>query len=256
LFLGPTGVGKTETAKALALSYFGDEKAMIRLDMSEYQKQDAVDRFLGTTVSEEYEETVVDKILENPFSMVLLDEFEKAHPQVLDLFLQIFDEGVLTDNRGRKISFKNTIIIATSNAGSEFIREKFKEGKSVLDVKSQLVDKVLQENSFKPELINRFDDVIIFSPLTNEDVVKVAKLFLKEVIEKIGEQQITVSYEQNVPDFIAQNSYSVEFGARNIRRFIEQAIENQLSKLLLSDTLKKGSNATISIENNSLVIKS
>lgn len=255
LFLGPTGVGKTQTVKALTSSYFGDEKAMIRLDMSEYQNPDSIERFLGNN-SGQYEETIIDKVLNNPFSLILLDEFEKANPRILDLFLQILDEGRLTDNLGRTISFKNTIIIATSNAGSEFIREKYKDGVTIENVKKELVEKVLQLNIFKPELINRFDDVIVFKPLSEEDVCQVAKLFLQDAIERIGQQQITLSYDSMVPEFIAKNSYSIEFGARNVRRFIEQTIENQLSKLLLSNQLQKGGSASISVDNNSLVIKS
>jgi ATP-dependent Clp protease ATP-binding subunit ClpC len=253
LFLGQTGVGKTEMAKALANSYFGNEKTMIRLDMSEYQSSQSVERLLGKSGGE-YEETIVDKVMENPFSLILLDEFEKASPQILDLFLQVLDEGRLTDNLGRTASFVSTIIIATSNAGSEYIREKYKEGTGD-EVKKQLVEKVLQMNIFKPELINRFDDVIIFKPLSESDVKEIAKLFLKDVITKISEQQITLSYDEDVLQFIAANSYSIEFGARNVRRFIEQSIENQISKLILSDVLQKGGEARIVIENSQLVIK-
>ncbi len=254
LFLGPTGVGKTETAKALAQTYFGDEKAMLRLDMSEYQSPDSVDRFLGSKTGQ-YQETIVDKIQKNPFTLVLLDEFEKAYPHILDLFLQILDDGRLTDNMGRTVSFNNTIIIATSNAGSEYIREAYKDGVDAESLKKDLVEKVLEANVFKPELVNRFDDVIVFKPLAENDAIEVARLFLHEVTDKIAEKQILVSYDDQVPVFIAANSYSVEFGARNIQRFIEQTVENQLSKLILSDDLKNGGSARIEIENNSLVIK-
>ncbi len=247
LFLGPTGVGKTQTAKALASSYFGDESAMIRLDMSEYQNDDAINLLLG--------EGIVDKILHNPFSLILLDEFEKASKGVHDLFLQVLDEGRLTDHLGRVVSFKNAIIIATSNAGSEFIREKYKEGVNVEDVKRELIERIQQSGVYKPELINRFDDVIVFRPLSEKDAVSVAKLFLQESIDKISEQQIILTYSDDVTEFIAKNSFSTEFGARNVRRFIEQTIENQLSKLLLSNTLQKGGAAVITVENNSLVIR-
>lgn len=247
LFLGPTGVGKTQTAKALAASYFGNETEMIRLDMSEYQSDDAVSTLLGGGF--------VDKILKNPFSLVLLDEFEKAAKGVHDLFLQVLDEGRLTDHLGRVVSFKNAIIIATSNAGSEFIREKYKEGVVADNVKKELIEKIQQSGIYKPELINRFDDVIVFRPLSEKDAVSVAKLFLQESIDKISEQQITLTYSDDVTEFIAKNSFSTEFGARNVRRFIEQTIENQLSILLLSNTLQKGSTATVAVENNSLVIR-
>lgn len=253
LFLGPTGVGKTETAKALASTYFGDEKQMIRLDMSEYQNPDSVDRFLGTPGQQG--ETLVDKVINNPFSLILLDEFEKAYPRILDLFLQILDEGRLTDNIGRTVSFNNTIIIATSNAGSEFIREEYKDGVEVESVKKQLIEKIQTTSIFKPELINRFDDVIVFRPLSEKDVIEVAKLFLEEVIQRVAEQQIELSFDNLVPEYIAKNSFSVEFGARNVRRFIEQSVENQLSKLILSNSLSHGGRANLTVENNSLVIK-
>ncbi len=253
LFLGPTGVGKTKTAKALAKSYFGNEEAMIRLDMSEYQLPDSVDRFLGKQGT--YSETVLDKVSNNPFSLLLLDEFEKAYPHVLDLFLQVFDEGRLTDNSGRTVSFANCIIIATSNAGSEFIREAENSGASNDNLKKALIEKVQEGGIFRPELINRFDDVIVFKPLTEADVANVSKLLLQKVIDEAAKKQITLSYDEAVPFFIAKHAYSIEFGARNIKRFIEQSVENQLSKLILSGTLSHASTAKILVEENALVIK-
>lgn len=256
LFLGPTGVGKTETAKALASSYFGEETNMIRLDMSEYQNPESVDRFLGGG-SDGYGETVLDRVRNTPFSLVLLDEFEKAYPRILDLFLQILDEGHLTDSKGVAVSFSNTIIIATSNAGSEFIREAYAENAAVSqeNLKSALLEKIQQSNIYKPELINRFDDVVVFKPLSEVDAVNVAVLFLNQVVQKISEQQITLQFDRNVAEFVAKHSYSVEFGARNLRRFIEQSVENQLSKHILSGTLARGGMAHIVVEDEQLVIK-
>ena len=233
LFLGPTGVGKTEAAKALAKSYFGEEHNMIRLDMSEYQSSDAVDRFLGSSGSQD---TLADKVAANPFCEILLDE------------------GRLTDNLGRTVSFNNTIIIATSNAGSEFIREMFKNGVSG-NIKDKLVEKLLQGGTFKPELVNRFDDVIVFHPLTQPEASQISKIFLDEIINRTREKQIMLSYDQEVCEYIAKSAYSVEFGARNIKRFIEQSVENQLSKLILSHDLISGEQARIVIENDNLVIK-
>lgn len=255
LFLGPTGVGKTETAKALAFTYFGDENSMIRIDMSEYQRQESIERFLGATQNENYEKTVLDSIAEKPFSLILMDEFEKAHPQVIDLFLQVFDEGRLTDNRGRTVSFRDAIIIATSNAGSEFIREKYKLGKMVTDFKQELIDQILSKNIFKPELVNRFDDVVVFKPLDQKEAVNVSRLFLDSIIKGLREKQIEIVYDENIPEFIAQNSYSIEFGARNIRRYIEQSVENQLSKRILSDGSSNARNYKLKIMNNELVVE-
>lgn len=251
LFLGPTGVGKTESAKALAKSYFGDEEKMIRLDMTEYQEQDALDRLL----SKGSEKTLIDMVLNDPFSEILLDEFEKANSSVHDVFLQILDEGRLTDKSNRTASFKNTIIIATSNAGSEYIREVYGRGNPPENFKDQLIEKLLQNGLFKPELINRFDDVIVFKPLEKKDVVKVAKIFLGEIVKEAENQQITLDYDENVCDYIADNSYSVEFGARNVKRFIQQAIENKISKQILAKELVGGSSARIVVKDNSLVIE-
>ncbi len=248
LFLGPTGVGKTEAAKSLAKSYFGDEKKMVRLDMTEFQSPDSAKRLI------EEGEIFVGKVLENPFTEILLDEFEKADPDVHNLFLQILDEGSMTDSLGRSISFKNSVIIATSNAGSEFIRETYRNSADQLAFKDKLVEKILKDGIFRPELINRFDDVIAFKPLEKEDVTKVSKLFLDELGSRLSEKQINLSYDEAVCVYIAENAYSIEFGARNIRRFIQQSIENQISKLILSNELNSQDTVKISVENNSLVI--
>lgn len=253
LFLGPTGVGKTETAKALAQSYFGDEEAMIRLDMSEYQNSDSVERFLGKN-NDQYAEILTDKVLRNPFCLILLDEFEKANPSILDLFLQVLDEGRLTDNLNRTVSFKNTIIIATSNAGSEFIREEYRDGVSSESLKTKLLEKILEAHFYKPELVNRFDEVVVFRPLNEKDVIEVSKLFLNEVVDRVSKKQITLSYDETVPEFVAKNSYSMEFGARNIKRFIEQSVENKLSKMILSQELPGGSIVNMTVVDGSIVI--
>lgn len=256
LFLGPTGVGKTETAKALASLYFGNDNSMIRLDMSEYQTQDSLERLLGSNNPNEFIDNLGNKVLNNPFTLLLLDEFEKAHPKILDIFLQILDEGKLTDNTGRIISFANAIIIATSNAGSELIREKIGNKTVTVDEKQLLVDQILRSNIFKPELVNRFDDVVVFKALNELDIVLIADNFMKEIEEKLSEQHITLSYGKDVLEFIANASYSEEFGARNVRRFIEQAVENHISTKLLDNTLIPGGRAVISIVNNSIVVNS
>ncbi len=254
LFLGPTGVGKTETAKALSSLYFGSEDSMLRLDMSEYQTQDSIERFLGSSNPNEFVDNVGNKILNNPFTLILLDEFEKAHPKILDLFLQILDEGRLTDNTGRTISFTNAIIIATSNAGSELIREKMAHAQITEEERKNLIDTILKTNIFKPELVNRFDDVIVFKPLVHGDIVSIADHFMKEVGNKLSEQHITLRYDKDVLEFIANASYSTEFGARNVRRFIEQTVENQISTKILDQTLPPGGVAIITINSGSIVV--
>lgn len=245
LFLGPTGVGKTETAKRLAELYFGSETAMLRLDMSEYQTQDAIRKLLGEMPGEEViANTLINQIREHPFSLVLLDEFEKAHPELLNLFLQILDEGKITDNHGKVASFTNAIIIATSNAGSEFIRETG----DIPDLKKQLIDALLSANKFKPELINRFDDTVVFHPLSPEHARQVANLILKSSLQKLDEEQITVEFDDSLLDSIIANGYSQEFGARNLRRYIQDNIEEFVSRQILENKLVRGDKKRLSVD--------
>jgi len=251
LFLGPTGVGKTETAKALASEYFGDENAMIRLDMSEFQTQDQLTRILGEKSGEEYiANSLTEQVVQKPFSLILLDEFEKAHPNILDLFLQVFDEGRLTTNQGKTISFKNNIIIATSNAGSELIREK-------QDItKNDLIDALLRNNTFKIELINRFDEVVLFKYLSEDEISKITALLLNESFKKLEDDQIKVQFDDSVIQKIVKEAFDPEFGARNIRRFIEENVESFISKLILEDTIKKGAKVLLSVDDsNDFVVR-
>lgn len=249
LFLGPTGVGKTETAKALADLYFGSVDHMIRLDMSEYQTQNEVERLLGGLPgSEEIASSLPEEVRLHPFSLVLLDEFEKAHPHILDIFLQVFEDGRLTDNQGKTVSFKNTIIIATSNAGSEEIREMIHGGKDPADVKNALVDQLLKEGIFKPELLNRFDDVVIYKPLTTIEAGQIAKLILTESLKSLEDNQIYISFDDKVIQKVVTESYDEETGARNMRRFIGSTVEDFISKLILEDKLVKGARATLSVD--------
>ncbi len=253
LFLGPTGVGKTEVAKALSAVYFGDKANMIRLDMSEYQTQDQIKRLLGENSGEDYVgNTLPEQVEKNPFSLILLDEFEKAHPHILDIFLQVFDEGGLTTNRGKKTSFKNTIIIATSNAGSEEIREG--NVSNTNEFKKNLLESLLKKGIFKPELVNRFDEVVIFNSLTIEEVRKIAGILLKETL--LRQENYSISFDEKVLEKIKKESYSPDFGARNIRRYIENEIESYLSKLILEDKINKGESVILSVdEQNNFIVK-
>ena len=247
LFLGPTGVGKTETAKALAQIYFGSEDTMIRLDMSELQSESSLIRILGEQKGSPHQDnSLVAQILEKPFSLILLDEFEKAHPNVLNIFLQVFEDGRLTSSKGDTISFQNSIIIATSNAGSEYIRKHLNEQNK----KIQLLEYLLQNNLYKPELINRFDELIVFTPLSQEHVLQITSLMLKGALVSLEDEQIYVDYDQRVVEKVAQASYDPQFGARNMRRYIQREVEEFLSRLILENKFKKGEKYTLSVDGN------
>ncbi|MBI4084621.1 MAG: ATP-dependent Clp protease ATP-binding subunit [Candidatus Levybacteria bacterium] len=254
LFLGPTGVGKTETAKALAASYFGGEDKIIRLDMSEYTGDDGVKRLLGAPPGEGDERgELTDKIHDHPFSLVLLDEFEKAHPKILDLFLQVFDDGRLTDNKGKTVSFVNAIIIATSNAGSEFIRQAVKEGEAEEeDFQKKLLEYLQTKQIFVPELLNRFDAIVTFKPLTEEEIHKVVKLMLSELEQKLTKQDITLTFGDEVVSVIAKSGFDKAFGARPLRRYIQDTIEDTIAQMKLAGKIQRGNTVIISVNNNTL----
>ena len=248
LFLGPTGVGKTETAKALSESYYGGEGEMIRFDMSEFSGDDAVERLIG-------EEGLTDKIFENPSSLILFDEFEKASPEVLNLFLQVLDDGRLTDNNGKTVSFLNSIIIATSNAASEFIREELEKG-TVIDkaFQTKLYDFLQTKGIFKPELLNRFDGVITFKPLGENELSQIVCLMLAKLSEKITEKDITVNFDQSIIDKICTEGFDQQFGARPLKRFIQDNIEDQIAQKILKDEIKRGDKILVSVDQANQVI--
>lgn len=250
LFLGPTGVGKTETAKALADFYFGGEKNMIRLDMSEYTGEDGVKRLLGAPPGQGDERgELTDKVHDNPASLILLDEFEKANPQIHNLFLQVFDDGRLTDNKGVTVNFQNAIIIATSNAGSEFIREEIGKGETVnKQFHQKLLDYLQSKNIFKPELLNRFDAVVTFKPLGDQQVGQVIKLLLNNLTKTLSDQDIKLIVEDAVIEKIAHEGIDPEFGARPLRRYIQDNLEDMIASKKLTKELDRGKTATFSID--------
>ncbi len=249
LFLGPTGVGKTETAKALAATYFGGERSMIRFDMSEYSDEDGVRRLLGALPGEgEGRGELTDKVKDNPFSLLLLDEFEKADPKIHDLFLQVLDDGRLTDNRGETVSFMDSIIIATSNAASEFIREKVHAGAQVDKAfQAQLLEYLQTQHLFKPELLNRFDDIVTFTPLTEAATGQIVRLLLQQVVKRLSDQDITVVFDDSVVAYVAKEGVDKDFGARPLRRFIQDHIEDLLARKKLADEIQRGDRVQIAV---------
>ncbi|MBI2123971.1 MAG: ATP-dependent Clp protease ATP-binding subunit [Candidatus Wildermuthbacteria bacterium] len=237
LFLGPTGVGKTETAKALSAIYFGSEERMVRLDMSEYQNIQDTERLLGSAAQEG---TFCTQVRENPFSLILLDELEKAHPNILNLFLQVLDEGHITDGLGRKVSFQHTIIIATSNAGSQLILQALKDQKDFITLKEEIVDYLFKEGVYRPEFLNRFDAVVLFKPLAKEHLLQIVDLMLSKLKKNLAERGIEFSVTQPLKEKLAELGYDPKFGARNLKRIIQDNVENAFAVALLRDTIQRG----------------
>jgi len=242
LFLGPTGVGKTETSKALAEIYFGSESRMIRLDMSEFQSVSDIPRLLGSPGEEGFLTT---QVRNRPFSLILLDEIEKAHPNILNLFLQVLDEGHLTDGLGRKVDFKNSIIIATSNAGYQIILKSLREKTEWSEVKQSLLNHLFDEGLFRPEFINRFDAMVVFKPLSKENLLMIADLMLKKLKKNLKEKEIEFVVTESLKEKVVELGYDPTFGARQMRRVIQDKIENVLASALLSEEIKRGSKIEI-----------
>lgn len=252
LFLGPTGVGKTETSKALAKIYFGSEEKMIRLDMSEFQAISDIPRLIGAVSPVEMQGILTTPVREKPFSLVLLDEVEKAHPNILNLFLQVFDEGHITDGQGRKVVFTNTIIICTSNAGADMIFKEVESGKA--PDKQELLNSLIEKGTFKPELINRFDATVIFHPLTKDNLMQIAQLSLQGLQKNLKEKEIDFEITEPLKEKIVELSYKPEFGAREMRRVIQDKVENNIAQFLLSDKIKKGDRFQVDPETFELII--
>ncbi len=246
LFLGPTGVGKTETSKALADIYFGSEKRMIRLDMSEFQSQRDIPRLLG---SEGEEGLLTTPVRESPFSLILLDEIEKAHPNILNLFLQVLDEGHITDGLGRKVNFSNTIIIATSNAGYKIILQALEEKISTEETKQKLLDYIFEKSIFRPEFINRFNAVVVFKPLSRQNLLDISQLMLNKIRKGLEEKNIEFIITEELKEKIVKLGYDITFGARNLQRTIQDKVENPLAEALLRGDIKKGDSIEISAVN-------
>lgn len=237
LFLGSTGVGKTELAKTIAEVYFGGEQRMIRIDMSEYQDASGIYRLIGQP-GQQGTGLLTETVRQQPFSLVLLDEIEKADPKILDLFLQVFDDGRLTDSVGRVIDFTNTILIATSNAGTSFVQEGIREGKPLAEIREQLIRTELKQ-FFRPEFLNRFDGLVVFKPLNRDEVKQIAGLMLKRVAKDLDARGIEFRADEAGLEALAQVGFDPEFGARPMRRAIQEQVENQLAEMLLKGELQR-----------------
>lgn len=252
LFFGPTGVGKTETAKALAEIYFGGQEKMIRLDMSEFQAVTDIPRLLGSMGQVDQQGILTTAVRENPFSLVLLDEIEKAHIDILNLFLQVFDDGYINDGQGRKVIFSNTIIICTSNAGAPDIFKAVEAG-TALD-KDAILGGLFERGIFKPEFVNRFDASIIFHPLTRENLMDIAQLMLESLAKNLLEKEVTLVITGPLKQKMVDLSYKPQFGAREMRRVMQDKIESPIAQALLEDKIVKGNKIEINPENFEVVV--
>jgi ATP-dependent Clp protease ATP-binding subunit ClpC len=252
LFLGPTGVGKTELAKTVSDVYFGDEKYMIRIDMSEYQHPDSIKKMIGD--AQGAIGYLTEKVRKTPFSLILLDEIEKAHGDILNLFLQVMDDGRLTDGQGRTIDFTNSIIIATSNAGALYIQEEVLKGTDIETIKRVLMNKHLNK-VMRPELVNRFDGVIVFEPLSMENVVDIAKLMLASIGKMLETKGVKFQVDEKGVRVLAGLGYDPKFGARPLRRLLQEKIEDEIANLILSEELKRRDTLVINKKGGVEVIK-
>jgi len=239
LFLGPTGVGKTELAKTVALVYFGSEKNMIRLDMSEYQTPAAINRLIGSPPGYGQElGYLTEAVRTNPFSLILLDELEKAHPDILNVFLQVMDDGRLTDGTGRTIDFTNAILIATSNAGTQLIQDRMREGKATSEIENELMTSALAQY-FRPEFLNRFDKIVVFKPLSPENIEEIVKLLIQQVANRLLIKGITLQASPEAILELAKEGFDPIYGARPLRRLIQEKVDDALAKFLLTGKLTR-----------------
>lgn len=262
IFLGTTGVGKTELAKALAEFLFDDENMMTRIDMSEYQERHSVSRLIGAPpgyVGYDESGQLTEAVRRKPYSVVLLDEIEKAHPDVFNILLQVLDDGRLTDNKGREVNFKNTIIIMTSNIGSHIIYEEFEKlnEKNREEIFNRTRERVIHllRQTVRPEFLNRVDDIIMFSPLTEDNVREIIRIQLNLLKQLLLKNQIKMDYSQNLVNWIAENGYEIQMGARPIKRFIQRNIVNELSKAILQENIHTETGVYMDVKDNKLIFE-
>ncbi len=262
IFLGTTGVGKTELAKALAEYLFDDETMMTRIDMTEYQERHSVSRLIGAPpgyVGYDEGGQLTEAVRRKPYSVILLDEIEKAHPDVFNILLQVLDDGILTDNKGRTVNFKNTIIIMTSNLGSHLIQENFesiteKNTDNILKkTKSEVFE--LLKKTIRPELLNRIDEIIMFKPLTKNEIKEIVKLQFNNLNKMLAENNIKAELTENAVNYLAEKGYEPQFGARPVKRILQKDVVNELAKEILTEKVQNNSIIIIDVENNQLIFK-
>ena len=254
LFLGPTGVGKTELAKSLAASLFDDENNMVRIDMSEYMEKYSVSRLIGAPpgyVGYEEGGQLTEAVRRKPYSVVLFDEIEKAHPDVFNVLLQVLDDGRITDSQGRTVDFKNTILIMTSNIGAHYLLEGIQEDGTIAETAEEMVMQELRGH-FRPEFLNRLDEVILFKPLTKEHIGGIIKLIIEDLNKRLTDKELSIELSKEAEDFIIEQAYDPVYGARPLKRYVQKHVETLAAKLILADLVKSGDTILINLNKNDL----
>ena len=257
MFLGPTGVGKTELAKALAECLFDDEHNMIRIDMSEYMEKYSVSRLIGAPpgyVGYEEGGQLTEAVRRKPYSVILFDEIEKAHPDVFNVLLQVLDDGRITDSQGRTVDFKNTIIILTSNLGSEYILEGINDKGELTEEAKDKVEKLLKQ-SFRPEFLNRLDEIVFYKPLTQNEIGKILDLLIADLNKRLAEQEISVELTNSAKNYLITNGYDAIYGARPLKRFVQKKVETLIAREIIKQTILPKQKVTIDCKNDELVIR-
>jgi len=255
LFLGPTGVGKTELTKALAEFLFDDETAMVRIDMSEYMEKHSVARLIGAPpgyVGYDEGGQLTEAVRRKPYAVVLFDEIEKAHPDVFNVLLQVLDDGRITDAQGRTVDFKNTVIIMTSNLGSRFLLE----GVHGPEIPDGVRESVLAElrRAFRPEFLNRIDETILFKPLTLEEITTIVDLLLTDLNRRLADRRVTVVLDRKAREWSAEKGYDPVFGARPLKRFLQRQIETRLARALIAGEVAEDTTVTFRVQGDALVL--
>lgn len=256
IFLGPTGVGKTELAKALTETLFDDERNMVRIDMSEYMEKHSVSRLIGAPpgyVGYDEGGQLTEAVRRKPYSVILFDEIEKAHSDVFNILLQVLDDGRLTDNQGRTVDFKNTVIIMTSNIGSSYLIEGLKaDGKIDEHTKERVMDEM--KMTFRPEFLNRLDEIVMFKPLQKEEIFKIIDLQIAEVENRLRDRQIKIGFTEEAKEFVLNKAYSIQYGARPVKRFLQKHLETEMGRMIIRGILKDKDKVLVSVDNDKLNI--